>query len=100
LQALYQKYGGEDFTILAVEVSGALEAGKKLLADNRYTFTALAGSWAMAKELFGVTGTPTDFLIDEQGRIIFKHVGYGTGHEETLEAELRELLERKASSSK
>ena len=41
------------------------EAGKKVMAD----FEKLIG---------GIEGIPTTLILNRQGRIVFKHVGYGS----------------------
>ncbi len=42
---------------------------------------------------FGVTGAPETFILDREGRIFSWHVGYEPGEEESLEAEVRLVLD-------
>ena len=48
----------------------------------------------VSREQYKIVGTPTTYLVDGTGRIIFKHVGYGPGLERTLEKEIDALLAR------
>lgn len=43
-------------------------------------------------ERYGVGPIPTTFIIDPAGDIVSRHVGYGDGMEERLEAALTALL--------
>ena len=54
---------------------------KKFLAEKKITFRSLKGDWKSAGDLYGVTGTPSNFVVDQQGRILFTHFGF-TGPEE------------------
>lgn len=55
---------------------------KKFIADNKYTFNVLIdekaedGRQAKVVSQFKVDGIPTKFIIDVNGNIRFKHVGY------------------------
>jgi peroxiredoxin len=55
---------------------------KKFIGDNKYTFDVLidekddAGAQAKVISQFKVNGIPTKFIIDKNGNIRFKHVGY------------------------
>jgi thiol-disulfide isomerase/thioredoxin len=59
-----------------------LDGVKKFIADNRYSFHVLIdekgsdGRQSKVVSSFGVTGIPTKFVIDGDGAIRFKHVGY------------------------
>lgn len=41
---------------------------------------------------FGVRGTPTNVLLNADGKVVFRHIGYLTGAEKVMEGEIRELL--------
>jgi hypothetical protein len=41
--------------------------------------------------LFKIQGTPTNLVIDRQGRIIFRHLGFSPGSEKILAAEIEML---------
>ncbi|WP_158826119.1 TlpA family protein disulfide reductase [Mucilaginibacter lacusdianchii] len=55
---------------------------KKFIADNKYTFNVLMdekgedGRQSKVVSTFKVDGIPTKFVIDANGNIRFKHVGY------------------------
>ena len=52
------------------------EGTKKFLAEKKITFRTLRGSFAWASKAYGVTGTPQNFVLDREGRILFAHSGF------------------------
>lgn len=44
--------------------------------------------------LFGVRFTPTNILIDREGRVFFTNIGYSPGREGTYAAQIEYLLRR------
>jgi len=64
---------------------------RKFLADNRYTFPVLFDQTAV--EQYGVEGIPTRFVIDQEGMIRFKSVGFEGGEKMLTQMDLQiELL--------
>lgn len=96
LQKAYEKYRKDPrVAIFAIntwerEKGAAREATvKKFLADNKYTFPVLYDEGSVEK--YGVEGIPTKFMIDQQGIIRFKSVGFDGG--EKMLAEIDAQLE-------
>ncbi|MDB4925558.1 redoxin domain-containing protein [Mucilaginibacter sp.] len=64
---------------------------KKFIEDNKYTFHVLFdeknadGRQAKVVSAFGVSGIPTKFVIDKDGVIRFKYVGYSGSDEKVLD---------------
>lgn len=44
------------------------------------------------KETYGITGAPETFVLNGDGKIFAWHVGYATGEERLIEAEVRLAL--------
>ncbi len=60
---------------------------------GKYTFPILlAGNDDFAKDTYSVLGTPTNLILSSDGKMVFRHLGYLTGNETTMEAEIRDLL--------
>ena len=60
---------------------------------NNFTFTILVGmSRDELTAKYHHKGSPTNFLIDAEGRVHFKHLGFGPGGEKAMEAEIRDML--------
>jgi hypothetical protein len=63
------------------------------LRNNKYGFTPLKGNRDWAKNIYKVVGTPANFLLDGQGRVIFRPRAYDAESERTLELEIEALVE-------
>ena len=61
------------------------------LAKRGVTFTVLSGGKDVAKA-YHVSGYPTIYSIDKEGKIIFTQVGYGEDTEEKIEKIIIERL--------
>lgn len=71
---------------------------KKFIDDNNYAFNVLIdekgadGRQSKVVSSFGVTGIPTKFIIDKNGHIRFKYIGY-SGTPETLVDEVSNMID-------
>ena len=43
--------------------------------------------------LFKIQGTPTNYVIDRDGKIMFRHLGFFPGVEKVLDAEISSLVQ-------
>jgi len=59
---------------------------------GKYTFPIALSEKNFARINYGVIGAPTNLLLNADGRMVFRHLGSGTGGEKVMEAEIRELL--------
>lgn len=81
VQSMYEKYKDAGFEVVSVALDGDLAKNIKEFAKHGgYTFTILLdeesedGSLVVAEE-FMVPGTPTIYLVNEQGKITYTRVG-------------------------
>ena len=95
LQPLYEKYQDRGFEIVAIEANRDTERAQKFIADENLSFTFVENGEAEAEVVratFGVSGFPTTFLIDREGRIMHVHMGFEEGDEDMLAEEIEALL--------
>jgi peroxiredoxin len=75
---------------------------KKFITDNKYTFHVLIdekvddGKQAKVISSYNVDGIPTKFIIDKNGNIRFKYVGY-SGTPEKLVDEVTNMVDMASS---
>jgi cytochrome c biogenesis protein CcmG, thiol:disulfide interchange protein DsbE len=73
LQKLHQEFGPKGLEIIAIS-SDPEPAVEKFLKDNPYTYPMYIDLDNSANTKFGVTGLPTSFVLDRNGKVIW------TGH--------------------
>jgi peroxiredoxin len=84
---------------VSIDVTSDDEGARKFLEEKKITFTSLRGSWEAAREKYGVDGTPANFLIDQQGRVLFEHFGFrGEEGIKQMGSEIEAMLSRPAKS--
>ena len=77
MEKAYQKYKGKGLEILAVSVdAGPKNAVKNFMDELRLTFPALLDSKMGVLGLYRFSAIPASILIDTQGIIRFRELGY------------------------
>ena len=97
LEAINTKYQTRGARIVVVDVTGRKELTQKVASDAAFTAPILLDETEFARKQYNVRATPTTYIVDPSGRMIFKHIGYGPGMEKMLEKEIELLLARKAA---
>ena len=93
LQALYQKYNGLGFELLAVNVEkNNAEGARKWLEETPVTFPVLFDPENQVTKLYKVQTMPSTVLIGRDGTMRFIHHGYKPGYENDYQTEVRALL--------
>jgi len=80
--------------VLSLEVSNRPALAQEFVAQVGATFPIVNDDRNLAKTTYNVTGTPTNLMIDRQGRVFFRSMGYGPGYERRYAAEIEYLLAR------
>lgn len=94
MQRIYEKYRNQGFAMIAINnIPGQNAQIPEWRVKGKYTFPVVAtnaGDYVLVN--YGVSATPTNLLLNADGKMVFRHIGYQTGNEKTMEAEIRELL--------
>ncbi|PIQ83830.1 MAG: alkyl hydroperoxide reductase [Candidatus Omnitrophica bacterium CG11_big_fil_rev_8_21_14_0_20_63_9] len=91
LEVIYKRYRSRGVTVLLLNQDEPPDAVRAWLA-GKFTAPVLLDARGLVGNQYGVEGIPQLFIIDQQGRIIFMHAGYGGGLERNLKLILDELL--------
>lgn len=75
-ETYYKKLKNEGLEILAINVKQPKEASEKFKEKYNATFPMLIDADGKISDLYQVTELPTNFFIDEEGKIIRKIVGW------------------------
>ena len=85
LQSLNEKYKDKGLKVIGIDPYDKKEDDiATFLSKRGVTYTVLLGGKDAAKD-YHVSGYPTMYLIDKNGKIIFTQVGYGKDVEKTLD---------------
>ena len=95
LEDLSSRFEARGLKVIAVDVTNRKDLTQKVMTDAAYTAPTLLDTGEVSRKQYNVVATPTTFLVDRSGRMVFKHVGYGPGMEKVLEREIELLLARK-----
>lgn len=87
-----KKFPADKFAVVSVDVSNQKKKTLKVLSQTGVTFPVLMDNKSVGKQMYKVRGTPTTLIINGDGMIVFKHVGYYPGLEEVLSREIEGLL--------
>ena len=90
-EALYKEYKEKGLVIIGVALDqGGASVVRPFVEHNKVTYPVLIGNAQVVSDYGGIRGIPTTFIIDRQGRITEKIVGYR--NKEFFEAIIKELL--------
>lgn len=94
LQRLVEKYGEKGFRVIGVNGDGPVDQAKirPYVRALGYDFTVIPDPDGEIRRRLQVEVFPTTFLIDADGTIVHRQVGYRQGDEKAIEAEIRKLL--------
>ncbi len=102
MQQILDKYKAQNFHIVTINVLSNQEEGAVKIMSN-YSFTSLknpGGGFAWSSKTYGVRGTPTSFLVDPDGKIVFDVPGLESLDSVKLcEQEVAGLLKWSASAT-
>lgn len=94
-QAVIDKFKGDGVAYIGINVLPVQDAYVlPFLRNNKYSFIPLRGSEEFALKNYGIRGEPGNFLIDKDGKIIFKNFLINNANQRTLELMISSLLQK------
>jgi len=96
LEALYRNYRDQGLVLLGLnrEPEHAAEAS---FARKTFTYPLLLDAGVVFQQ-YGIDALPTTFVIDRDGKIAGRHVGFDPGGEKQFEEEIEKLLTSRTTS--
>ncbi|MDR1196147.1 MAG: TlpA family protein disulfide reductase [Endomicrobium sp.] len=92
IKEMYREYlGNTDVVILGINSGEDVQTVKVFMADMRMPYTVLYGTPDINKN-YKVKGIPAFFVIDKNGKIAKKFIGYGQGMERQWKQTIDDLL--------
>ena len=92
MNSLLRKYPSDKFTIITVNLDAETDAMHKFLGKVKADFDVYHDPSGKIAEQFEIEGMPTSYLIDANGKVVKKHIGFYTKKVDKYEREIEELL--------
>ena len=90
-ELLHKQYQKDGLVMVGVALDrGGADVVKSFVAQNGVTYKIVLGDQKVSNLYGGITGIPTTFIIDRQGHIVNKFVGYR--NKGVFENEIKKLL--------
>ena len=95
--ALQEELGGERFEVVAVNVDERQDDALRFLRRYPVNYENLSDPRGEVARAYALPGMPTSFVLDPEGRVTLKHVGFRRGDMAKIRAHILELLRRYAA---
>lgn len=92
LQELLEKYEDLKVVLISIDAPRAQNRAKNYLRSRNYDFISLFDPERSLASRLNVSNPPHTFIIDQEGEIVYSHVGFEPGTEKVYEGYIRELL--------
>jgi len=99
MQPIYEQYKDKGFTYLAVSCDNqkSISKVKSFITSNNYTFPVVLDFEKKVFEAYGgrEDDLPYFVIVSKDKQILYSHLGYKTGDEQTIEEEIKSALNLK-----
>ena len=92
MNKLLLKYPADKFTVITVNLDAESDAMHHFLSKVKADFDIFHDPSGRIAEDFKIEGMPTSYLIDANGKVVKKHIGFYTKKVDDYEREIEELL--------
>lgn len=92
MDEMVEKYGEQGFEIIAINMDQEAILAKKFLTRYPNKLTIAFDPQGEVAEQYEIMGLPNSFILNKQGEIVYKHVGFRLSELDKYEAEILSLL--------
>ena len=102
LNQFHEKYYEYGFKVISINMDSprSMSKVKKYVKSSKYSFQVLQDPRMDLFKKMGGSIMPFVVIVDNQGNIINKHIGYNLGDEKSLEEEIKILISFKQDTIK
>jgi len=93
LEQLSQRYRSTELKILMINTKEEKKDVTSYIRRNHYSFTVLLDSDGEVSRIFSVFGLPSAFIIDKEGKAVFRSTGYRNWDSKRMREALDTLIE-------
>jgi len=94
MQKMHQKYEGMGLKVIAVNLDKDKALAEKFLKKNPGTFTIKFDPAGDLAEQYQLIGMPMTYIIDRQGIIRYRHIGYVPAMQSHYEKQIVDMLKK------
>ena len=92
LEQLEQIYRDKGLKILMINTRESKDQVESFIRRNNFSFSVLFDSDGKISEKFSVFGLPAAFIIDKQGKAVFRSIGYRNWNTEKMHATFNSVI--------
>jgi thiol-disulfide isomerase/thioredoxin len=92
MNSLLTRYPADRFTIITINLDAETDEMHRFLEKVGADFDIYHDASGAIAEQFELEGMPTSYLIDANGKVVRKHIGFYTSRIDEYEREIEELL--------
>lgn len=96
MNEVQRQYGKQGLEIVAINLDQEPELAARFIETTQPKFTIAFDAEGKVAERYGVQGMPSSYVIDREGRLHTRHVGFRDKDRSELERTLRALLEARS----
>ena len=102
LNEFHQKYNEFGFKVVSINMDSqrSMSKVKKYVKSSKYAFEVLQDPRMDLFKKMGGSIMPFVVIVDNQGKVVNKHIGYNLGDEISLEEEIKLLISYKQDTTK
>ncbi len=87
-----QKKYGEDLVVIGVNVDQEKDLADQFIQETSPDFTIVFDATGKLATEYQVAAMPSAFILDRQGKIVFKHLGFHSKKKSLYETEIQQLI--------
>ncbi|MCP4472618.1 MAG: TlpA family protein disulfide reductase [Gammaproteobacteria bacterium] len=92
MNSLLARYPADRFTVITINLDAETDEMHRFLSKIGAEFDIYHDPSGAIAEQFELEGMPTSYLIDANGKVVRKHIGFYTRKVDEYEREIEELL--------
>jgi peroxiredoxin len=92
LVELNERFKDRGVAVVSINQGKRVKAAEEFLNTHKVAHTVLADLSGSVFDAYRVRAIPVTVIIDKNGRVAFRHVGFSQGDEEKLAREVESLL--------
>ena len=91
-EALRKEMPASDFAVLAVNLDEMIDGPTAFLEEHPVGYTSVADPLGEVARKYGLIGMPSSFVLDRDGIVRARHIGFKPKDLDELRREIRELI--------